>query len=280
MLQASVRDVLPAGFRFIPGTVTVNGARAADPAMGPGAVLGFNLGASSAGRPMVLSYQVRVGVGSMQGDGVNRARAYACNSVAGCLDPGTFVALSGATASNEASFKVKVSGGVFTNDACVAGKVFTDCNRNGVQDPGESGIPAVRLYLEDGTHVSTDSDGKYSYCGLSPMAHVIKLDAMTMPAGSVLGETSNRNLGDPDSLLLDVKNGELIRADFAETSCSAPVLDAVKRLRSPSAAPPPTASPGITFSSKVNSKVNSTVNSKKVSKQPSVLPSNGEQHAQ
>ena len=280
VLQASVRDVLPAGFRFIPGTVTVNGARAANPAMGPGAVLGFNLGASSAGRPMVLSYQVRIGVGSMQGDGVNRARAYTCNNVAGCLAPATFVPLSGGTASNEASFKVKVTGGVFTSEGCVAGKVFTDCNRNGVQDAGESGIAAVRLYLEDGTHVSTDTDGKYSYCGLSPMAHVIKLDSTTLPAGSVLGETSNRNLGDPGSLLLDVKNGELIRADFAETSCAAPVLDALRRLRLPPAAPPPTASRGITFSSKVNSKVNRTDNSKKPGKQPSALPAKGEQHAQ
>ncbi|UUZ47817.1 hypothetical protein LP420_32670 [Massilia sp. B-10] len=31
----------------------------------------------------------------------------------------------------------------------------------------------------------------------------------------MLGETSNRNLGDAASLLLDVRNGELIRADFA-----------------------------------------------------------------
>ena len=279
VLQASVRDVLPAGFRFIPGTVTVNGVRAADPAMGPGAVLVFNLGASRTGVPTVLGYRLRVGVGSMQGDGVNRAIAYACNNVAGCLNPATLAALAGSTASNEASFKVKVTGGVFTSDACVAGKVFTDCNRNGVQDTGERGIPAVRLYLEDGTHITTDTDGKYSYCGLSPMAHVIKLDTTTMPAGSVLGETSNRNLGDPGSVLLDVKNGELIRADFAETSCTAPVLDGLK-LRTPIAAPPPGASPGITFSSKVNSKVNSSVNSKKPGKQPSALPAKGEHHAQ
>ncbi|UUZ47818.1 hypothetical protein LP420_32675 [Massilia sp. B-10] len=59
-------------------------------------------------------------------------------------------------------------------------KVFTDCNRNGLQDDGESGIPGVRLYLEDGTHLTSDLDGKYSYCGLSPMAHVIKVDGTTL----------------------------------------------------------------------------------------------------
>ena len=276
--QASVRDVLPPGFRFIPGSVTLNGVRTADPVVGPGAVLGFQLGGATAGRELVLSYRVRVGVGSMQGDGVNRARAYVCNSAGGCLDATTLAPRAGATTSNEASFKVQVSGGVFTNEACVAGKVFTDCNRNGVQDAGEAGIPAVRLYLEDGTNITTDADGKYSYCGLSPTTHVIKVDPVTLPAGSVLGETSNRNLSDPDSLLLDVRNGELIRADFAETSCAAPVLERIRLPRSPQSgqAPPTVGGPGVTFSSKVKNKVNSNSAAK-----PQVAePAQGEQHAQ
>ncbi|WP_219132907.1 cadherin-like beta sandwich domain-containing protein, partial [Janthinobacterium sp. UMAB-60] len=276
--QASVRDELPPGFRFIPGSVTLNGVRTADPVVGPGAVLGFRLGGATAGRELVLSYRVRVGVGSMQGDGVNRARAYVCNSADGCLDATTLAPRAGATTSNEASFKVQVSGGVFTNEACVAGKVFTDCNRNGVQDAGEAGIPAVRLYLEDGTNITTDADGKYSYCGLSPTTHVIKVDPVTLPAGSVLGETSNRNLSDPDSLLLDVRNGELIRADFAETSCAAPVLERIRLPRSPQSgqAPPTVGGPGVTFSSKVKNKVNSN----SAAKPPVAEPAQGEQHAQ
>ncbi|WP_164558095.1 DUF4347 domain-containing protein [Massilia atriviolacea] len=280
--QASVRDMLPPGFRYVPGSATVNGARAADPLTGPGSVLGFRLGAAGAGQQLVLSYRARIGVGSMQGDGVNRAWAYACNSADGCLDPVTLAPRAAAIASNEARFQVKVSGGVFTNEACVVGKVFADCNRNGMQDAGEAGIPGVRLYLEDGTSVRTDNDGKYSYCGLSPSAHVIKVDPVSLPAGSIMGDTSNRNLGDPDSLLLDVRNGEMIRADFAETGCAAPVQERIRLGRPRQAgearaepAPPPAASPGITFSTKVKSKVNTKVNGNAVSK-----PVQGEQHAQ
>ena len=288
--QAAVRDVLPAGFRFIPGTVTVNGVRAADPVLGAGSVLGFKLGGAAGGKQLVLTYRVRVGVGSMQGDGVNRARAYACAGTGasagatGCLDQATLAPLAGAIASNEASFRVQVTGGVFTTDACVAGKVYTDCNRNGMQDAGEAGIPGVRLYIEDGTNFTTDADGKYSFCGLSPTSHVIKVDPTTLPAGSVLGETSNRNLGDADSLLLDVKNGELIRADFAETSCAAPVQERIKLLRAPGAgaaqAPPPTGgSPGITFSSKVKGSMDSKVNRNNAGKLPANVDAKGEQHA-
>ena len=43
--------------------------------------------------------------------------------------------------------------------------------------------------------------------------------------------TSNRNTGDAHSLFIDLKNGELHRADFAEGSCSAAVIDQVKARR-------------------------------------------------
>ena len=43
--------------------------------------------------------------------------------------------------------------------------------------------------------------------------------------------TSNRNLGDGNSIFLDVKNGQIIRADFAEGSCSNTTLEQVKARR-------------------------------------------------
>jgi uncharacterized repeat protein (TIGR01451 family) len=252
MTQVTLRDALPAGFRFIPGTVTVNGKAAADPSKAAarggtdGSLLGFNLGPTAPGQQIQLTYRARVGVGSMQGDGINRARAYGCTDTSGCLDTVTLAPRGITTASNEARFRIAVGGGVFTNDACIAGKVFGDCNHNGIQDGGEAGIGTVRLYLEDGTHFTTDRDGKYSFCGLSPRTHVLKVDTLTLPPGSVLEETSNRNLGDPGSLLLDVKNGELIRGDFAEASCSAPVLEEARRRHTGAASQsrPPAGDPG------------------------------------
>jgi len=164
---------------------------------------------------ITVTYKVRVGVGAMQGDGINRVRGVA---------PGGLV-------SNTAQYKVKVTGGVFTKDACVAGKVFVDCNNNHIQDAEELGIPGVRMYMEDGTYFITDVEGKYSYCGISPKTHVLKVDSLTMPRGSRMTITSNRNVGDGNSLFLDTKNGELIRADFAEGSCSNTVLEQVKARR-------------------------------------------------
>jgi large repetitive protein len=137
--------------------------------------------------------------------------------------------------SNTAQFKVKVQGGVFSNEGCIIGKVYVDCDGTHTQnnDGGsrELGIPGVRLVMLDGTYMITDNEGKYSICGVKPQTHVIKVDRTTLPKGSRLLPSSNRNAGVGDSIFVDMKGGELARADFIEGSCSPEVLDQVKARR-------------------------------------------------
>ncbi len=201
--QITVVDRLPAGFTYVRGTAMLGDVLIADPVGGLGPQLAFNLGAMPASGQLVLHYRLRVGVGSQQGDGTNRARGHACGSFTTCLQPGGFTPVPGSVPTNEGQHKVRVTGGVFTTDACFAGKVFVDCNNNHVQDPEELGIPGVRLVLQDGTNLISDSEGKYSLCGLPPRSHVLKVDALTLPRGSRLTTSSNRNLGDANSLWLD-----------------------------------------------------------------------------
>jgi uncharacterized repeat protein (TIGR01451 family) len=229
--QTTVVDRLPAGFTYIAGTATVDGVRIADPVGGVGPVLAFNLGAMPATNRQLLQYRVRLGVGSQQGDGINRARAHACGLPAGCVGPDGRTPIASSVATNEGQHRVQVSGGVFATEACVLGKVFVDCNGNHVQDGEELGVPGVRLLLSDGTNLVSDSEGKYSVCGLPPRSHVLRIDPHTLPRGSRLTSSSNRNLGEAGSLWLDLKNGELHRADFIEGSCSNTVLDQVKARR-------------------------------------------------
>ncbi|WP_295762062.1 SdrD B-like domain-containing protein [Undibacterium sp.] len=252
--QVTIRDSLPAGFKMLPGSVTLNGKAAADPVGVTGPVLAFNLGSLASGQQVTLTYRARAGVGSMQGDGINRARAYACRVPATCVNPISMQPLPAANPSNQAQYKVKLNAGVFTDLACVAGKVFVDCNNNHIQDEEELGIPGVRMYLQDGTNFISDVEGKFSYCGLTPKSHVLKLDQQSLPRASRMTTTSNRNLGDANSLWLDVKNGELLRADFAEGSCSNSVLEQVKARRSQgggrSVENEATALPGLKFNGK------------------------------
>jgi len=241
-------DTLPLGFKLIAGTVLIGfepglPKKAANPQGTPGPALTFVLGNIAPGAILDIYYQVRLGIGADRGDGINRAQA-----------EGVGVRSPVATA------QVLVTSGAFDTSACVVGKIFVDCNGNRVQDAGEPGIPGVRLYFEDGTNVTSDENGNYSLCGLRPITHALKVDATTLPAGSRLVVLSSRNAGDGNSLFVDLRDGELHRADFADGSCTNKVMEDVQRRRAPPVlAPLPPAGKehlGVDFESKQPSSQN------------------------
>ncbi len=226
-------DTLPLGFKYISGTVkmtrsgSVSSTASGDSALGVtgvGPVLNFNIGDMVLGDLVTLTYRVRLAVGSQQGTGINRAIA---NTASG-------------STSNEARATVKVTNGVFTQEGCITGKVYLDCNHNGIQDQqdgDEPGVGGVRLYMEDGTYMVSDRQGKYSICGIQAATHVLKLDKTTLPTGAQLGITANRNALDPDSIFVDMKYGELHRADFSINNCTADVVNQVTSRTDKSGAP-------------------------------------------
>ncbi|RZU02316.1 putative repeat protein (TIGR01451 family) [Rivibacter subsaxonicus] len=215
-----LQDTLPAGFVYEPGTARLDARTLAEPGGGRGPVLVFDIGTLAAGTEATLRYRVRVGPGALEGDGTNRVRASA-----------------GGLQSNQASATVLVQGGVFDRRGFIVGRVYLDCNRNRVQDEGELGIPGARVFLEDGTSAIADGEGKYSFYGVSPRTHVLKLDMASMPVGSELINLTNRNAGDAGSMFVDLKNGELFKANFAEGSCQPEVLEEVQARRRRASAP-------------------------------------------
>ena len=213
----TLSDRLPFGFVYQPGTTRQDGAAVADPAGGRGPDLSFPISTLADTATATFTYRARLGPGAPQGDGINRAQA----SSAGPPPK----------SSNIASVQVKVQGGVFSDKAYVLGKIYLDCNGNGEQDVGENGIPGVRLYLENGSFVLSDSEGKYSFYGLSARTHALKVDASTLPIGASMAAFSQRHAGDGNSRFIDLKNGELHRADFASDTCTPEILDEVRMRR-------------------------------------------------
>jgi uncharacterized repeat protein (TIGR01451 family) len=212
----TLNDSLPLGFLLVPGTVLIGRdgavpAKAPDPRGTPGPALAWTLGSIGPGEAVEVDYRVRITAGAQRGDGINQAQARGLG-----------------VASSVAVARVAIGGGAFATQACVVGKVYVDCNGNRVQDPGEPGIAGVRLYFEDGTNLTSDENGNYSICGQRPVTHVLKVDQTTLPAGSRLVVLSNRNAGDGDSIFVDLRDGELHRADFAEGSCTNKVMEDVR----------------------------------------------------
>lgn len=200
--NVEVQDSLPAGFAYVKGSARLAGAAIADPQGAGGARLRFAVGQVAGGATAILTYRVRIGAGSLSGNGINTAEAR-----------------GGSVGSNRASARVLVAGGVFADDAYLVGKVYADCNRNRVQDAGEPGVPGVRIYLDDGTYAVTDEEGKYSLYGLTPRTRVAKVDRTTLPAGVAPQVLGQRNGGDAGSRFVDLTNGELHQADFAVDGC-------------------------------------------------------------
>ena len=87
----------------------------------------------------------------------------------------------GVTISGSASVQTQVIAGVFTDRTVITGRVFYDLLRSGDFQPGDGGIGGVRIYLEDGESVVTDSTGRYDFPGVRPGMHVLKLDVSTLP---------------------------------------------------------------------------------------------------
>jgi large repetitive protein len=222
--QIQLEDHLPAGFAYVPnsarlnvGTVRLDGSRLPEPEGGVGPKLIFNAGSIQDGAVLTLSYRVRVGPGALQGDGINRAQAFSARITTGITTK----------ISNIATAAVQVLPGVFSDRGFIVGKVFADCNRDRVQNAEERGIPDVRLYMEDGTFVITDAEGKFSLYNVRPQTHVLKIDATTLPQGAQLKVLDARNAGDAATRFIDMKKGQLLKANFAVDGCAAPVLEAI-----------------------------------------------------
>ncbi len=230
LIDVIATDILPAGFSYVAGSAQLEGKAIADPVGGAGPTLMFNIGRMAVAQSVRLSYRVRVGPSAAQGDGINRISA--------AYQPPGGTSLY--AVSNTATARVTIVGGVFSDKAYIIGKVFANCakdgdDNSGVQNLGDLGIPGVRIYLEDGTNVISDAEGKYSFYGLNARTRVLKIDTTSLPKGSKLLALSNRNLGDPESRFADLKFGELHKADFAISNCEPSILAEINDRRSQAA---------------------------------------------
>ncbi len=165
-------DIIPAGFRFVPGSATIDGVAATPTESGARLdFTGINLGPNQ-----TIVVMIMLDALSTAGPGkyINRARLF---------DAGGNLLAPEATATVEIQLEP-----VF-DCSDVIGRVFDDENRNGYIDDGEPGLPGVRLATVNGLLITTDRHGRFHVaCAEIPdrtigSNFILKLDTRTLPTG-------------------------------------------------------------------------------------------------
>ncbi|MEM7662364.1 MAG: SdrD B-like domain-containing protein [Pseudomonadota bacterium] len=202
---AALTDRLPAGFRYIEGSATIDGLPV-EPVVA-GLNIAFPALDFEPGQSRELQLITVIGSGVREGRQTNNA--FATNT------------LTGELASNIAEATVLVEPDPDFDCTDIIGKVFDDRNGNGYQDEGEPGLPGVRLVTVNGLLITTDNEGRYHItCAAVPNEDigsnfVLKLDTRTLPTGYRL-TTDN-----PNSIRLS-------RGKFAKLNFGASALNVVR----------------------------------------------------
>lgn len=213
---SEITDTLPTGLGFLEGSARLNGQAFAEPTPQGSRALVFDLGLLEPNSTNTLTYAAQILPTAGEGDKINTAFA-----------AGVLVGFDTPIVSNTAGFTVTVDNrdGVFSRDGVVLGKVFLDCDANGLQDAGEPGIPGVQIHTEEGLTVVTDGGGLYSLGGLSPRTHILNVYEQTLPEGTDIAATRVFDAGAGGSRFVPVHAGEIRTEDFAVTGCADNVLE-------------------------------------------------------
>jgi large repetitive protein len=173
LFDVSIVDRFPAGFSYVAGSARLDDVPR-EPTVAGRELIWRDLSVDASARHTLVML-LAVGAGVSEGEFVNRVQAAH--------------QLTGNALSNEASARVRLIPDPDLDCTDVTGKVFDDANRNGLQDPGERGLPGVRIATARGLIATTDTYGRYHItCAVTPREgrgsnFVLKLDNRTLPSG-------------------------------------------------------------------------------------------------
>jgi uncharacterized repeat protein (TIGR01451 family) len=171
--QLSIIDRFPPGFRYVEDSARIDGTPIRPTVDDRELVFGDVTLEPLSERTLQLL--LAVGAGVTDGEYVNRAYVISNQS--------------GLAVSDNASATVRLAPDPSFDCTDVMGKVFTDANRNGQQDGGETGLAGVRLVTARGLIATTDQHGRFHItCAVVPNEDrgsnfVLKLDDRSLPSG-------------------------------------------------------------------------------------------------
>ncbi len=168
---ASITDSLPAGAVYASGSATIDG-KGQEPSI-DGRVLTWQTGMLAPGAQHVLRYATIVYPNVPAGTILTNTAS------AGATISGTHVVVNAS-----ANAQVQIEQGALSDRIVITGRVFADVMRTGRFTHGDRGIAGARVFMEDGTSVLTDMQGRFSFPAARPGIHVLRVDPTTLPERS------------------------------------------------------------------------------------------------
>jgi uncharacterized repeat protein (TIGR01451 family) len=203
-----IADRLPPGFRYQAGSARLDTAVLPDPVVSAdGRGLTFSPGVLAGSATVSLRYVAMVNPGAQLGLAENTAQAVGVRS-------------------NLARASVSVIEDLNRSTAILFGRVTLagSCDRSDHDEdlPADFvgnrpvGLKGVRVLLQDGTYIVTDSEGRWHADNLRAGTHVVQLDETSLPKGYELQacEQNTRTGGRNLSQFVNLRGGSLWRADF------------------------------------------------------------------
>ncbi len=201
-----LRDTIPQGFKYVPGSAKKSGIVLADPQISEnGRTLTFRPGILRVGESLEFNYVLQVGAGVRKGESVNTAMV---------------VDGSGAAASNIARARVRLREDLMRSTSTLVGRVAElacDADDDWAKELKDGkGVEGVRLYMENGAYAISDKDGLYNFQGVKQGTHVVQVDTETLPRGYevMVCENNSRYADNTISKFVEIQGGGLWRANF------------------------------------------------------------------
>lgn len=194
----TLTDQLPTAMRVVSNTVRVNGIKATYNVTNAGHTLTVPLTPLAPGKSDTVTYVLEVRPDAPAGNTLNVASA---RDTRGTQSP-----VAGAT--------VRIDTAGLADRMTVIGRiVYSACKIDPVK---AKGVGNVRVMMEDGSYVVTDSDGRYHFDNVLPGTHVVQIDPSTYPSNLVpidCGQNT-RTAGSAISRFVEGQGGALLKADF------------------------------------------------------------------
>lgn len=163
------------------------------------------------------SKQVRFDIANLTADEIHTL-SFAVQITASSAIESVISAYANAGSLHSTLVQAKVSKsrkGLLSEEGAIFGKVSFPTQCTAAQKSEILPIGGVRIYLEDGRFAVTDASGDYNFQAVKPGMHSLKVDKITLPKGLKLTLSTNQQIGDASSQLIEMTQGGYQRADFS-----------------------------------------------------------------